>query len=53
MSLETRIPIDILVSTRTGKMFRLEVRTAGEERIYGSKRSQFGENHEWQIGIVI
>ena len=41
--------VDIMVSTKSGKMFKLEVKTAGTDKTYGSDRSQFGENYEWQM----
>lgn len=41
--------VDILVSSKTGKMFKVEVKTAGKEQTSGSDRSQFGANHEWQM----
>lgn len=42
--------VDILVSAKSGKMFKLEVKTAGSEGASGSdNRSQFGKNYEWTM----
>ena len=41
--------VDILVSSEAGKMFKVEVKTARKEQIYGSDKSQFGANYEWQM----
>jgi len=44
--------VDIFVSTESGKMFKLEVKTAGKESdcIRGSdNRTQFGKNYEWTM----
>lgn len=41
--------VDILVSTKSGKMFKIEVKTASQEIIYGSDKSNFGRNLEWQM----
>jgi len=39
--------VDILVSAKSGKMFRLEVKTTESEKTLGSDKSQFDENYEW------
>lgn len=41
--------VDILVSTKSGKMFRLEVKTSREEKVVGSDNTQFGKNFEWRM----
>ncbi len=43
--------VDILVSTKSGKMFKLEVKTAGSEGTVGSDKrlTQFGKNYEWTM----
>jgi len=41
--------VDILVSTKSGKMFKMEVKTAGWEQAYGSDKTQFGKNYEWTM----
>jgi hypothetical protein len=43
--------VDILVSAKSDKMFKLEVKTAGSEGTWGSDKrpSQFGKNYEWTM----
>ena len=41
--------IDILVSAKSGKMFKLEVKTTGSEKASGSDKSQFDRNYEWTM----
>lgn len=41
--------VDILVSAKSGKMFKLEVKTAGSKGARGSDKSQFDRNHEWTM----
>lgn len=40
--------VDILVSTKDGNMFRIEVKTSRSGKS-GSDKSQFGENYKWQM----
>jgi hypothetical protein len=43
--------VDIFVSTESDKMFKLEVKTAGNEQvcIRGNNNTQFGKNYEWTM----
>ena len=41
--------VDILVSAKSAKMFKLEVKTAGSESASGSDKSQFDRNYEWTM----
>lgn len=41
--------VDILASSPSGKPFKIEVKTAGQDNPIGSERSQFGRNYEWHM----
>ncbi len=41
--------VDILISVKSGKMFKIEVKTARHEVKYGSDKSNFGQNYIWQM----
>jgi hypothetical protein len=41
--------VDIFVSTKSGSMFKIEVKTTGKGYLVGSDKSQFGKNYEWQM----
>jgi hypothetical protein len=41
--------VDILVSAKSGKMFKLEVKTTGSDCAVGSVKSQFDRNYEWTM----
>jgi len=40
--------LDIFVAAKSGRVFKLEVKTAGKDKTQGSDKSQFGENYEWK-----